>query len=160
MFETSFKRFYKDFYNNKSYNYMAKKEILTAILIAFILNAIWEILHYRLYFDLSGIPKYPHLLLATFTDAAIIAGIFLLISMKNKNISWIKKPNKIDYLITIVLGILIAIAIESRALIIGRWAYRPTMPTISGIGLSPLLQLAVTGTLSLLIVRFISTQQH
>ena len=125
---------------------------------AFLLNAIWELLHFRLYYDLSGIPKYPHLLLATITDAAIITGIFFMASLKNKNFSWIKKPKKLDYLLIIILGIAVAIFIEARALYIGRWAYKAAMPTIFTIGISPLLQLAITGILTLLIVNKISNK--
>jgi hypothetical protein len=121
--------------------------------IAFILNAVWEFLHYRLYFDLSGISKYPHLLLATFTDAIIITIIFLIISLKNKNIKWINKPKKLDYLLIILFGLIVAIFIEIRALKIERWAYKEIMPTIFGVGLSPLMQLAVTGVLSLILVK-------
>ena len=133
-----------------------RHNILLIILIfitAFILNGIWELFHYRLYFDLSGIPKYPHLLLATVTDAIIITVIFLIISLKNKDFDWIKKTKKLDYIITIIISLSVAIFIELRALRIERWAYKTTMPTIFGIGLSPLLQLAVTAILSLLIVK-------
>ena len=39
----------------------------------------------------------------------------------------------------------IAIGIETVALAEGRWGYVDAMPTIGGIGVSPLVQLAVTG---------------
>ena len=121
--------------------------------IAFVLNAIWELLHYRLYFDLSGIPKYPHLLLATFTDAMIITGIFLIISLGHRNLKWIDKSKKLDYLLIILFGLVVAIFIELRALRIERWAYKEIMPKIFGIGLSPILQLAINGVLSLLLIK-------
>lgn len=130
-----------------------KKIFLIIFSVAFILNAIWELLHYRLYYDLSGIPQYPHLLLATITDALIITAIFLVISLRNKNPSWIKKPRKSDYFIIILLGLFIAAFIETRALTIGRWAYKEAMPTILWIGMSPLLQLATTSVLTLVIIR-------
>lgn len=129
-------------------------------LISFAFNAIWEFLHYRLYFDLSGIPKYPHLLLATFTDAVIITVIFLMISLKNKNIKWMNKPNKLDYLLVIFFGLVVAIFIEMRALAIGRWAYKEIMPTIFGIGISPLVQLAITGILSLFLIKYLSKNKY
>jgi len=126
---------------------------LLIFFVAFILNAIWEVLHYRLYRDLSGIPKYPHLLLATFTDALIITSIFLVISFKNINLSWIQNPGFYDYSITIFLGLLVAAFIETRALKTRRWEYKKAMPTILGLGLSPLLQLALTGILTLIVMR-------
>lgn len=132
------------------------KKIVMIFLSAFILNAIWELLHYRLYFDLSGIPQYPHLLLATFTDAIIISIIFIIISFKNKdkNLKWIGRPKWLDYLIIIIIGLGVAIFIELRALGIERWAYKESMPVIFGIGLSPLLQLATTGIITLLIFQY------
>jgi len=39
---------------------------------------------------LSGIPKYPHLIIASFADMLIILGVFAIISLKNKNFNWIK----------------------------------------------------------------------
>lgn len=45
--------------------------------------------------------------------------------------------------------------IEKRALIIKRQSYKKDMPTILGIGISPLLQLAFNGILTLVIIKFI-----
>jgi hypothetical protein len=132
-----------------------KKKFILTILIALALNIIWELSHYQLYFDLSGIPKYPHLLLASLTDMLIITSILLIISLKNKNISWIKKPNNLDYLIITTISMLIAIFIELRALRIERWAYKEIMPTIFGVGLSPLIQLPITTILSLILIKFL-----
>tara|TARA_Y100000310_G_C20651084_1_gene799505 strand:+ start:1055 stop:1483 length:429 start_codon:yes stop_codon:yes gene_type:complete len=138
------------------------KKLISIFIISFVLNAIWELLHYQLYFDLSGVSKYPHLLLATFTDAIIITIIFIIISFKNKdkNLKWINKPKKLDYIIMIISGLIVAIFIELRALRIERWAYKPIMPTILGIGLSPLLQLATTGILTILILTFLNKSRH
>lgn len=41
--------------------------------------------------------------------------------------------------------------IELRALAQGRWSYAGSMPTVLTIGLSPLVQLALTGMLAVLI---------
>lgn len=52
-----------------------------------------------------------------------------------------------------LLGLVIAVIIEYRAVYIyERWSYNPKMPTIFGIGVSPLLQLSITGLFSLWIV--------
>ncbi|MBS3087076.1 hypothetical protein J4226_00600 [Candidatus Pacearchaeota archaeon] len=134
-----------------------KTKILPIFLIAFATNAIWELLHYPLYIDLSGIPQYPHLFLATITDAIIITTIFLIISLKNSSSNWTKNPKKTDYLIALILPIAIAIAIETRALKIQRWAYTSSMPTILGIGLSPLIQLATTSIITFAIIKKIKS---
>jgi hypothetical protein len=126
---------------------------LNVFLVGFVLNAIWEFLHFGLYYDLSGIAKYPHLFLATVTDAVIIVVIFLIISLVSRGVGWVKKSSVWNYLVIVLFGLGVAVFIEIRALWIGRWAYRAAMPTVFGIGVSPLLQLAVTGILSLVIVR-------
>ena len=132
-----------------------KNKFLILILIALIINIIWEFSHYQLYIDLSGIPSTRHLIQASFFDMLLLIGIFLFISLKNKTISWINKPKKSDYIIIIITGFIIAIFIETINLNFGRWAYKEIMPTIFGIGLSPFLQLALTGILSLFIVNIL-----
>lgn len=44
----------------------------------------------------------------------------------------------------VLIGIFIAVLIEIRAILTGRWKYKEVMLTILGIGLTPLIQLAVT----------------
>ena len=133
--------------NNKYLRY------LSLVLIILTLNIIWEFLHYQLYIDLSGIPSTIHLLMASGADILIILCVFLINSYINKSLSWIYNPKAKDYLITIIICLIVAIFIELRALSIGRWAYTSSMPTILGIGLSPLLQLALTSILGLYLFR-------
>ena len=120
-----------------------------------LLNVIWEFSHFRLYIDLTGIPKTQHLLIASFTDLILISLIFALNSFNQKSIKWIEKPKWIDYLFIIIIGTAIAAAIEIYSVGNGRWAYTELMPTIFGIGVSPLVQLFVTGILGLLIFNFL-----
>ena len=128
--------------------------------IVFILNLIWEFSHSFLYINLTGISKFPLLLLASFTDMIIISIIFLIVSLKNKNLDWIKKPVKLDYILIIILGLLIAIFIELAALRIGKWAYTELMPTIFGIGLTPLVQLFITAIISIFSLSFLKICLH
>lgn len=134
---------------------MTKKIFFIITPIALILSTTWEFSHYSLYIDLSGIPKYPHLIIASLTDMLIIQGILAIISLKNKNLTWIKSPSKLDYLLVIFIGLIVALFIELINLNLGRWAYATTMPTIFEIGVSPLIQLALTGIISLMILKYI-----
>ena len=127
---------------------------LKVIILSLILNLIWEFSHYFLYIDLSGISPVLHLILASFTDMLIIFGILIVISIKNKNFDWIRKASRFDYVFIIVLGLIVAILIELWALGIDRWAYKEIMPTVFGIGLSPLVQLGLTGVISLGVVSY------
>jgi len=130
-----------------------KKRFFIAGLIALILNIIWEFSHHFLYVDLSGIPKYSHLIIASFADMLIILGIFAIVSLKNKNLNWIKNPSKFDYFMVVFLGLIIAIFIEMINLNLGRLEYTLAMPTLFGIGISPLIQLALTGIISLIFIK-------
>lgn len=132
-----------------------KTKFILIILTALILNIIWEFSHYKLYYDLTKIPSTPHLILASLTDMILITFIFLIISLKNKSIKWINKPALTDYLFIVLFGLLIAIIIEIVNLNLGRWAYTSAMPTILGIGLSPLVQLVITSIISLFIMKLI-----
>ena len=128
--------------------------------IVFILNLIWEFSHSFLYINLTGISKFPLLLLASFADMIIISIIFLIVSLKNKNLDWIKKPVKLDYILIIILGLLIAIFIELAALRIGKWTYTAFMPTVFGIGLTPLVQLFITAINSIFSLSFLKICLH
>ncbi|PKL36754.1 hypothetical protein CVV38_02535 [Candidatus Peregrinibacteria bacterium HGW-Peregrinibacteria-1] len=130
---------------------MKYKNFLIISLIALILNIIWEFSHHPLYVHLASIPEYLHLVTASFTDMLIIQGMIAIVSLKNQNLSWLKHPQKSDYLIVVLLGLTIAILIEVINIDLGRWAYTDAMPTIFNIGITPLIQLALTGALSLAI---------
>ncbi len=132
------------------------KKLLTKIILLlatiFILNLVWEYLAHTLYISFSTLSKPLLILIASLGDVMYISIIFLLISLQNKNLNWINKPDKLDYLVIIILGILLAIFIETKAFILGKWAYTSLMPTIFRIGLSPLLELFVTAILALKLV--------
>ena len=132
---------------------MNKKQFFSLGGIILVLNLIWEFSHYRLYLDLTGIPSTRHLIMASIMDVFLVFLIFFFISMINKNWNWTKKPDKKDYFLIILFGLMIALTIEIINLGLGRWAYTEAMPLIFGIGLSPLIQLFVTGILALMIFR-------
>ena len=133
----------------------SSKRFLIVGLIILILNLIWEFSHHSLYIDLSGIPKYQHLIIASFADMLILLSIFAFVSLKNKSLNWIKCPRKFDYLLIGFMSLGVAIFIELINLKLGRWEYTSSMPIVLGIGVSPLIQLALTGIFSLIILRSI-----
>ena len=134
---------------------MKKSKLIILAIIILGLNIVWEFSHYRLYIDLTGIPPTTHLIIASFADLFLVFLIFFIISIFNKSISWIENPHKLDYTIIILSGILIATIIEIYSLSNGRWAYTNLMPTIFGIGLSPLVQLFTTSIIGLWLFKLI-----
>ena len=109
------------------------KKLPWIFLIAFALNLIWELSQMFLYVDMSDFPICC--IKATFWDAVMISAVYLLMSRAN--------PVTIS-----VLMFLIAVFIEKRAMIEGRWIYTEAMPLLFGLGLSPLMQLPVTTLLT------------
>lgn len=131
-----------------------KKDILILLIVVFLLNIIWEFSHHGLYIDLTGIPFVQHMILASIGDLFLVGIIFGINSVFRKNVSWIKNPGKSDYRIIVFLGVLVAVLVEMYGISQGRWVYKPIMPTIWGIGVSPLVQLFSTSILSLWSLRF------
>src|SRR3989344_385384 len=126
---------------------MKKKLIflLVFIILAFILNFIWEYLHLPLY--KQHVPWFGSLFLmllySSLVDAVIILAVYFFVSSVNKKMKW--KISWKNILLYSGLLIIMAVIIEVRALSTGGWAYKEIMPTIFGVGISPLLQLTATG---------------
>jgi len=121
---------------------------ITFAAIAFLLNLSWEFSHARLYTCCTaGAFMHAGLLIwATLGDVMYLMGIGGVgwLVFRNDWLSFGKKQTTF----LIFLGLLTAIFIEVKGLTTGKWAYTTAMPTIFGIGLTPLVQLAVTGMLS------------
>jgi len=57
--------------------------------------------------------------------------------------------NKVQVGTVVITGLMLAAAIEYRKVVVLKaWSYTPLMLTIFGIGISPLLQLSITGLVS------------
>ena len=131
-----------------------KSRIILFFSLVLILNLIWEFSHYGLYNAYIPIKGNFLLIIAGFLDMFFVGLIFLLVSLKNRKINWIKKPRIGDYTLIVLSGLLISILIEIISINFLRlWSYKPGMLLIFGVGLSPLLQLFLTTLISLEISR-------
>lgn len=136
-----------------------KKQIILLFILFFLLNLFWEVAHSPLYdwdkFPLENNIEFYilRILYSSIWDFIYLSFIFLIISIKNKNYLWLNKPSKIDYIIVILIGIIIAIIVELRAILTGRWFYNEAMLVLFGIGLTPLVQLSVTFLIALWLAR-------
>ena len=135
------------------------KKIILFFILAFSLNLAWEVSHSFLY-DWSKLPLHndiyfyiPKILYSTLGDLIFLTLIFAVISIKSGNLEWMNNPGKADYFKIIFLGLIIAIFIEVRAMLFQKWAYNELMPTIFGIGITPLIQLALTGIFILWMIK-------
>ena len=113
------------------------------------LNYIWESVHeaflYRV-FKCSAELYVLMILEAAVIDASIILGIYLFVAVLWLDIFWLKTMKRNQLYASCVTGMLIAVLIEYRGVMsLKEWSYLPAMPTVFGIGISPLIQLSATG---------------
>lgn len=136
--------------------------IFPILVISFFLNLFWEVSHSLLY-DWSKAPLQnsvnffiPKILIATLGDVFYIFIILLIISLFRKGFNWVIYPKRADYIVLITLSLIAAVFAEVKAEFFGLWHYNSYMPLIFGIGLTPLIQLAITSFLAVFIAsRFI-----
>ena len=130
---------------------------ISIFIFSFLLNFVWESLHgSTLYKDhnMLAIDYVKMVSYVSFMDGLLIILIYLIISICLKNINWIKKNNMFNYASFFLIGLIIAVIIEIlNVYIYNRWSYNSNMITLFGIGISPLFQLAITGIISLLLIR-------
>ncbi|GMQ94986.1 MAG: hypothetical protein BMS9Abin13_096 [Patescibacteria group bacterium] len=136
------------------------KSIIVFSAAAFLLNFLWESWHaIYLYKDFGSaafdVKEYISLIgYVSIVDMLILLGIAALGAFLWKQFFWFKKMSAVKYWYVVLSAAAIAVAIEIKGVyVFHQWAYSELMPTIFGIGLSPLLQLAVTGLLGLWLVR-------
>ncbi len=127
--------------------------------VAFFLNLLWEVLHSMLYdWDtpplVNDIYRFiPRITgFATLLDAVWICCILLVNALRAGGFGWIYAPGAADYATVALCGLASAVLIELVAIRFNLWSYHRRMPLVFGMGLSPLVQLALTGCASLYIV--------
>jgi len=123
---------------------------------AYFINFVWETTHSVLYFGIADINYnwyMPILHAASISDAFIILGMFFLTALIYREFKLEKWTEK-HYILFVVFGVISAIWIEYRAVfLLDRWGYIGAMPTIFGVGFTPLVQLALTGLVSLWVTK-------
>lgn len=120
------------------------KKIIFALLLAFILNFIWEVSQSFLYTShyVGIIGLWMVHLRASLGDILMIFIILSLDTFVFKRI-FPKKINSWRFFAIMLSGFILAILLEKYALNTGRWSYNSLMPIIPGInvGLTPILQM-------------------
>lgn len=139
---------------------MKSKEILLLIssilLTGFALNFIWESYHSVFFYTCCTNMSAPeHLKLMSYVstiDALLILVGYLLVSSKS-GLTWIKEKNRNNYIAFSIISLFFAVWIEYRGVyLLEKWSYNTFMPKLLGFGLSPLIQLILTGLLTFFIV--------
>ena len=87
-------------------------------------------------------------------DSLIVLGLYLGVGVAWLDLFWIKLIMKRNILVFTGAGIAVAAIIEYLSIFYyQRWKYNEEMPTIYGIGISPLFQLSITGLLAVWLSR-------
>ncbi len=105
--------------------------------LTFVFNLAWEFAHVRLY-------------------SAKVSNLFLT-WQSLKDALWITLAFIIAPNTAVFVGVLFLFSygVELHALRSKRWEYTPTMPLVFGVGLSPLLELAVTGVVAVVVLKLL-----
>lgn len=122
-------------------------------LLGFLINFFWESLHSQLYEKCLSLPlrKYlKRIIEASFADSLTITGLIVFFTY----ICNVEEPgNSLTALISYAaISLFIAYFYELYALKKELWNYTDRMPTFLGAGITPLLQLAVTGIITFLLL--------
>jgi len=150
---------------------MNRKKIVDAVLtlslifvLSFLLNYIWESVHEAFLYKKHSFnaEKYILMMLRVSTvDAFIILGIYFGVAALWKDILWLQKMKKNQVYASCLAGLVIAAIIEYwNVLLKEEWSYTLHMPTVFGIGISPLIQLSATGLLTFWVSRRILYQKE
>lgn len=131
-----------------------KNLIIYLFLSAFITNLIWENLQAPLYTGFKSFGQhFLFCFVASLVDAVVILGLYFAIGLIRKNSMWLFNIRLADTLILMAFGLVTAIVFEKWALKSGKWDYASEMPVVFGIGLAPLVQLAILSLISVYIVK-------
>ena len=107
--------------------------------VAFVTNLVWENAHGILY--AHAIPGWRYLQAAVGDVLLVAVGITAALPLRHRS--------RMTYLVGAAVALaVLAVVVEVHAAANMRWTYTEAMPTIGPVGLSPLLQLPVTGVVS------------
>ena len=120
-----------------------RRTILNMLIIAFVLNWIWELLQGPLYRGFTfTLPHIAFCTLASVADVTMVVFLYFIFAISRKNPFWIQRVNFIQVIIIMIIGGIGATIAESLHTSAGNWVYSDKMPIIPMVktGLSPVLQ--------------------
>ena len=126
---------------------------ISILILSFILNLLWEIPHSYLYKTTLKMPwksKLPLLTKMSFRDSIEITAFYLLTFLIFKNVDITQNTPQLATFV--IFALLFSFFDEKISLKMKRWTYDSKMPLLFGVGLAPLLELAITGLLTFLIL--------
>ena len=137
--------------------------LFTLFTFTFLLNFLWESLHSVYLYeghDFSSLRYVNVMVYVSMIDGLLVIVMYLITAAIYRKIIWLQDIVH-KYIFTFIsFGIIITTVIEYRALyVLDKWSYTELMPTIFTLGLSPLVQLSITGIIALLLTRQVLFQK-
>lgn len=124
--------------------------VLRLLLLGFGLNLIWEFAHCHLYETCrrrTWAQNVPLLLKMSLKDGFFIVLLYLISATLWQTTVILDRRGAVATFL--VLALSFSFVDETLSVKRGRWEYAARMPTIFGVGVSPLLEIAVTGLIAI-----------
>ena len=137
--------------------------VVTLAIVAFALHFAWEMGHAKWFATMNNLPFWTATAWcarATLSDVTIAAVSYLAAAVMARHASWPRTPRISLVAIYFVVGLTITIAVERWALGVGRWRYEAAMPTVGGIGITPLLQWIIVPAIMLAAARLVMSSRR
>jgi hypothetical protein len=127
--------------------------LASLFVVGFLLNLVWEFSHSQLYETCRRKPwrkNVPLLIKMSLKDGLFIVLFYVLAVSIFGSRDILTNPSALTSFMLLSLGF--AFFDEKTSLRLGRWEYAATMPRVFSVGLTPLLEIALTGLLTFIIV--------
>lgn len=138
---------------------MKTRYSITLIVVAFLLHFVWENTQAPLYVGYQSFSQHFSIcFVGTIGDVIITLFVLAFIWLLKKD-----EPQTItDFLALAIVGLVVAVAIEQHALLIGKWNYASTMPIIPWIkiGLTPIIQMTILLPLSFYLAKLFDEKSY
>lgn len=125
---------------------------LSIFIFAALLNFIWEFLHCRLYETCKEMDKQKlsNLLVVMSLKDALFVILFYVISIAiYGTVNMLLNISQLVFFV--LISLIFSYLDEMISLKLGRWKYTKKMPRLMGAGITPLLEIAVTGVIAIYI---------
>lgn len=124
---------------------------------------IWEVGQSPLYTaDSHTTNLLLHCFIASLGDGLIVLTLLAVVALVRRRAAWFVNPTALDYVVLMIAGASIAVAIEWAALhLLERWRYAEAMPLVPGttLGWLPVLQMLLLPPLALIWSRSIDRRR-
>lgn len=133
------------------------KVLVVVVVFSYATNFIWESLHAAFLYEQHDFNAKNYVRMVSYisgVDSSLILVIYFFVAAVWRELFWLRNVNLRQKIAVPVTGIMIAVGIEYRKVfMLKTWEYSELMPTLFGIGVSPMLQLGITGILTFWMTR-------